>query len=148
MTVSMAPMRIRPRTWLGSLIAAFMLCTVSMMCSAYSSTRTPSCVSDTPLESRTNSRTPISSSSAAIRLEMDAWVLNSFSAVRRKLLSRATQTKVSRNLRFTKKLLEQWRPGDVQHARGIDARGCHRRNNLQTRQQVACHPGNRKIYRA
>ncbi|MNT79426.1 hypothetical protein D3C72_2187570 [compost metagenome] len=35
-----------------------------------------------------------------MRLEMEAWVLNSFSAVRRKLFRRATQTKVSRNFRF------------------------------------------------
>jgi hypothetical protein len=35
-----------------------------------------------------------------MRLEIDAWVVNSLSAVRRKLLSRATQTKVSRNFRF------------------------------------------------
>lgn len=35
-----------------------------------------------------------------MRLEIDAWVVNNFSAVRRKLLSLATQTKVSRNFKF------------------------------------------------
>ncbi|MNN69032.1 hypothetical protein D3C81_1847830 [compost metagenome] len=73
---------------------------VSIICSAYSSTLCPSGVSVTPRESRTNSFTPSSSSRTAMRLEMEAWVLNSFSAVRRKLFRRATQTKVSRNFRF------------------------------------------------
>ncbi|MNN58202.1 hypothetical protein D3C81_1732370 [compost metagenome] len=76
---------------------------VSSICSAYSSTFSPSGVRLTPRESRKNSFTPSSPSSTAMRLEIDAWVVNSLSAVRRKLFSRATQTKVSRNFRFMDK---------------------------------------------
>ncbi|MCY1561887.1 hypothetical protein D9M68_992040 [compost metagenome] len=100
MTVSIAPTRMRPWMLPVSLIDCFIACMVSIIRSAYSSTFWPSGVSETPFESRRNRRVPNSSSSAAIRLEIEAWVLNSFSAVRRKLFNRATHTKVSRNLRF------------------------------------------------
>ncbi|MNP52352.1 hypothetical protein D3C76_1467400 [compost metagenome] len=98
--MSITPRRIRPtlvRSLSSDCLSAL---AVSSICSAYSSTLLPSGVRLTPRESRSSSLTPRSASSAAMRLEIDAWVVKSFSAVRRKLLSRATQTKVSRNLRF------------------------------------------------
>ena len=101
MTTSMAPMRMLRCTLPLSPIDCLSSCVVLIMCSAYSSTFCPAGVSDTPLESRRNNRVPSSSSSAAIRLETDAWVVNIFSAVRRKLFRRATHTRVSRNFRFT-----------------------------------------------
>ncbi len=96
-----APTETNPSYVVRSETASTIRAEMPSSCSAYSRSSSPECVRATVRLSRSNSLTPKSSSSVAIRAEIAACVVYSFSAAAVKLRRRATQTKASMKRRFT-----------------------------------------------